>query len=90
MEAVFDAEDILGMMFGGMAGVYVGLFLAVAMGDTRDWLDLFLWGDQGYVVGSTSGGLVGGGLRLWGWIHGRRRAQAANEPLFALARSLEE
>jgi len=80
IEAIFDAEDVAGMLFGGLSGVYIGLLSCCALASTPDGLELFAWGNQGYVVGSTSGGVVGVLIRLSRWLARRKQPAGAHAP----------
>ncbi|HEV3021121.1 MAG TPA: hypothetical protein VGX76_01590 [Pirellulales bacterium] len=78
IEAILDAEDVAGMLFGGLSGVYIGLLSCCVMAGKPEGFELFYWGNQGYVYGSTSGGVVGALIRITRWLV--RRKPTAEAP----------
>jgi hypothetical protein len=72
IEAILDAEDVAGMLFGGLSGIYIALLSCCVLADKPDGLELFCWGNQGYVYGSTSGGVVGATIRIARWLACRK------------------
>ena len=47
------------MPIGGIGGILAGELWGFFFGEVRDGLDIFLYGDWGYVTGTTIGGVVG-------------------------------
>jgi hypothetical protein len=64
----FVNEIHLGMPIGGIGGILAGELWGFFFGEVRDGLDIFLYGDWGYVTGSTIGGVVGLAIVAKRWL----------------------
>jgi len=65
-------EFDLGVPIGGVGGILSGEFWGFTFGEVQDGLDIFLYGDWGYIYGSTLGGIVGLGFVARRWVVRRR------------------
>ncbi len=85
-------EFDLGVPTGGVGGILTGELWGFTFGEVQDGLDIFLYGDWGYVYGSTLGGIVGLGFVVRRWVVRRRlkrqrhaRRQLARQQLATIA-----